>query len=84
MALNYLSISVFEFYDMTYREIQLTLEGAIERFENNIEAYAVAAQVGYVNARTGKKYKVFKKSNVNEIDSDTKKEHLSELKQIFA
>lgn len=90
---NCLGISPFLYYDLTWREIDLMMQGyfekkekEIERQKELIELQAIAFQTGYVNARNGTEYKVFNDQNdkTNEIDPEVKNNDLNYLKNLFS
>lgn len=86
LAISYLNISAFEYYELTPRELQLMFEGYNEKYKQDIEMQAIAMRVAVVNANRGKSYKVFREDGKpnNVIDPSDKKKELEELKKKFS
>jgi hypothetical protein len=87
IATVHLGISVFDFYEMTYREIDLMLEEKYRKHKDDMETLVSVVRVGYINARTGKNYKLYDDEGElqeNFIDPAEKEKTLKELKSEFS
>lgn len=85
-ATVHLGISAFEFYELTYRELHMMLDTYWKKKKEDLELLSKVVQIGYVNGKAGKNYKLFndESDDVTFINPEVKKKTLNELKGQFS
>ena len=87
IATVHLGISSFVFWGLTFRELNLMFEEHHSKYKKDMETLVGVVRVGYVNARTGKNYKLFDDDDemkTNLIDPEEKRKTLDGLKADFS
>ncbi|MEB1809025.1 MAG: hypothetical protein LPK26_17345 [Bacillaceae bacterium] len=86
VATGYFGISPFLYYELTYRELDLMMEGYVERRKSDTENFEVAIRYGVSNALNGTSHSIYgdEEKKTNEIDPMVKKQELDYLKNLFS